>query len=303
MSSAVREGAPAGALPVRRESSRQWRRMVRIDGWGALLLPLVAFLLLVFVAPLVMTLAKSVTDPTPGLQNYRDLVANPLYLRVLANTFTTALAVTVVTLLLAFPYAYLMTLAGPRWRAVLLAVVLVPFWTSLLVRSFALVLLLRDSGVFNTALMGAGLVDAPVPLIRNLTGVLFGMVQVTLPFAVLPIYATMRTIDRRLVQAAEGLGARPSSAFWRVFVPLTAPGVAAGSLLVFIQALGFYITPTLLGGPKNMMVGELIVQQVSSVLNFGFAAALATVLLVTTFLLLAVASRFVDLRRYVMGRP
>jgi putative spermidine/putrescine transport system permease protein len=142
-----------------------------------------------------------------------------------------------------------------------------------------------------------------VPLIRNLTGVLFGMVQVTLPFAVLPIYATMRTIDRRLVQAAEGLGARPSSAFWRVFVPLTAPGVAAGSLLVFIQALGFYITPTLLGGPKNMMVGELIVQQVSSVLNFGFAAALATVLLVTTFLLLAVASRFVDLRRYVMGRP
>jgi putative spermidine/putrescine transport system permease protein len=277
--------------------------MVRIDGWGALLLPLVAFLLLVFVAPLVMTLAKSVTDPTPGLQNYRDLVANPLYLRVLANTFTTALAVTVVTLLLAFPYAYLMTLAGPRWRAVLLAVVLVPFWTSLLVRSFALVLLLRDSGVFNTALMGAGLVDAPVPLIRNLTGVLFGMVQVTLPFAVLPIYATMRTIDRRLVQAAEGLGARPSSAFWRVFVPLTAPGVAAGSLLVFIQALGFYITPTLLGGPKNMMVGELIVQQVSSVLNFGFAAALATVLLVTTFLLLAVASRFVDLRRYVMGRP
>jgi len=275
----------------------QW---LRFDGGGALVLPLLLFLILIFVAPLVVMLSRSLTDPSLGLQNYRDLFANSVYLRVLGNTFLIATIVTAVTLALAYPYAYLMTLVGPTWRMIMLGLVLVPFWTSILVRSFALVLFLRDTGAFNATLQSLGVIDEPIPLIRTLPGVVFGMVQVALPFAVLPIFATMQNIDRRLLLAAESLGARPSGAFWRIFVPLSAPGVAAGLLLTFIQALGYYITPALLGGPKNMMIGELIVQQVSSVLRFGFAAALATLLLVTTLLLLLVASRFVDLQKHLM---
>ncbi|MFQ4149672.1 ABC transporter permease [Arthrobacter sp. LAPM80] len=293
----LRLPAPTPSAVKRRAS-----RLVRIDGWGALVLPLLVFLVLVFIVPLFVMLQKSFTDPNLGWQNYTAIFAQSVYVKVLGNTFFTAAVVTIVTLLLAFPYAYLMTLATPAWRSVMMVLVLVPFWTSILVRSFALVLLLRDTGVLNTLAQDAGVIDQPLTIIRTMGGVVFGMVQVALPFAVLPIYATMRTIDRRLLQAAEGLGDRPSGAFLRVFVPLSLPGVAAAVLLTFVQALGYYITPALLGGPKNTMIGELIVQQVSTVLRFGFAAALATMLLVTTFILIGIASKYFDLQKHLMGR-
>lgn len=288
--------------PAPYSPARKVGRFFRIDGWGALVLPLLVFLLLVFILPLFVMLQKSFTDPTFGWQNYTAIFAQSVYVKVLGNTFLTAAIVTVATLILAFPYAYLMTLATPKWRTVMMVLVLVPFWTSILVRSFALVLLLRDTGVLNTLAQDSGLIDQPVTIIRTMSGVVIGMVQVALPFAVLPIYATMRTIDRRLLQAAEGLGDRPSGAFVRIFVPLSLPGVAAAILLTFVQALGYYITPALLGGPKNTMIGELIVQQVSTVLRFGFAAALATMLLVTTFLLIGLASKYFDLQKHLMGR-
>lgn len=278
------------------------RRTFGWDGWGVLVIPLLVFLGLLFVAPIVALIVKSFTDPTLGLENYRAIFADSVYVRVLVNTFVVAVTVTVVTLALGYPYAYLMTLATPKWRALMLVVILVPFWTSILVRSFALILLLRDTGVLNTVAIDAGLLDEPIPLLRTLPGVIFGMVQIALPFTVLPIYATMRSIDPRLMLAAQALGDRPSGAFWRVFVPMSASGVAAGVLLTFVQALGYYITPALLGGPKNMMIGELIVQQVSSVLRFGFASALAVLLLVTTFILLALAGRVVNVERMLMGR-
>jgi putative spermidine/putrescine transport system permease protein len=255
----------------------------------------------VFVAPLVSVLARSFTDPTPGLGNYADFFRSPVYLDVLGNTFRISGLVTLVSLLLGFPYAYLMTLASPFWRGVMLVAVLIPFWTSLLVRTFAWVLMLGDTGVINQFLMSIGLVDEPMDLIRNQTGVLVGMVQVMLPYAVLPMYATMRQIDRRLVQAAEGLGARPISAFWRIYAPLTLPGVAAASLLVFISSIGFYVTPALLGGPKDVMIGELIVQQLSAVLRWGFASALAVVLLAMTAVLLLVVSRIVNIGKFLGG--
>lgn len=278
------------------------RAYLAFDGWGLLILPLLVFLLVFFVAPLAFMIAKSFTDPTLSLDNYREIFSASIYVKVLVNTFVIALTVTAVTMLLAYPYAYLMTISRPAWRNLLILLILVPFWTSVLVRSFALVLLLRDTGVINSIAMDLGVIDEPLSIMRSMKGVMFGMVQVALPFAVLPMYATMRNIDPRLTEAAQGLGDRPSGAFWRVFVPLSMPGVAAGLLLTFIQALGYYITPSLLGGPKNTMIGELIVQQVSTVLQFGFAAALAVLLLTTTFALLAIASRFMDLERLLMGR-
>ncbi|GAA4102561.1 ABC transporter permease [Nocardioides kongjuensis] len=304
MSSTVTPTVPqeAGRAPAAGSSPAPARRRPRIlDGWGLLVLPLVAFLLVVFVAPLVSIFARSFTDPTTGLGNYRDFLGSPVYLDVLGNTFRISGLVTLVTLLLGFPYAYLMTLAPPLWRNLMLVAVLIPFWTSLLVRTFAWVLMLGDTGVINQFLMSVGLIDEPAQLIRNQTGVLVGMVQVMLPYAVLPMYATMRQIDRRLVQAAEGLGARPISAFWRVYAPLTAPGVAASCLLVFISSIGFYVTPALLGGPKDMMIGELIVQQLSAVLRWGFAAALAVILLLVTAALLLLVSRIVNIGKFMGG--
>ncbi|MEZ0076067.1 ABC transporter permease [Planotetraspora sp. GP83] len=272
------------------------RGLPRLDRWGLLVLPLAGFLLAVLVWPLTAVLLRSFTDPEPGVENYLAFFHSPVYLDVLVNTFVTAGLVTLVTLLLGFPYSYLMTLASPFWRGALMLAVLVPFWTSLLVRTFAWVLILRDTGVVNELLPGP-----PVPLLRNLPGVLIGMVQVMLPFAVLPMYAAMRGIDRRLLQAAEGLGARPAFAFWRIYAPLAVPGVAASALLVFVSSLGFYVTPALLGGPKNIMIGELIVQQLSGVLRWGFASALAVILLVVTGGLLMLMSRLVDLRRLLGG--
>jgi putative spermidine/putrescine transport system permease protein len=273
-----------------------------LNKWGLLVLPLAVFLLLVFITPLAVILARSVTDPELGVDNYVDFFGSSVYFDVLVNTFEISGLVTLLTLLLGFPYAYLMTLASPFWRAVLLVAVLVPFWTSLLVRTFAWKLLLDNTGIVNTFLVDQGVIDEPLALIRNQTGVLIGMVQVMLPYAVLPLFAAMRGVDRRLVDAAEGLGARPIVAFWRIFAPLTLPGVVAATLLVFISSIGFYVTPALLGGPKSMMIGELIVQQLSGVLNWGFASALAVVLLVVTSLLLLVVSRFVRIGRLIGGQ-
>ncbi|GAA1916765.1 ABC transporter permease [Nocardioides marmoribigeumensis] len=263
--------------------------------------PLLVFLLLVFVAPLATILARSFTDPGVGLQNYRAFFDSSVYADVLLNTFRISGLVTLITLLLGFPYAYLMTLATPFWRGAMLVAVLIPFWTSLLVRTFAWVLMLNNTGVVNEFLLSIGVIDEPLTLIRNQTGVVIGMVQVMLPYAVLPLYATMRGVDRRLVQAAEGLGARPIFAFWRVYAPLTAPGVVAAALLVFISSIGFYVTPALLGGPKDVMIGELIVQQLSAVLRWGFASALAVILLVVTALLLLLVSRVVNIGKFLGG--
>lgn len=289
-------GTPAALQP------KSKRTYFAIDGWGALVLPLLIFLVVVFLVPLVAMLVKSFTDPEPGFGNYVAVFAEPLYMKVILNTFYVAVLVTVVTLLLAYPYAYLMTLVPPLWRNIMMVIMLIPFWTSVLVRSFALIVLLRDTGVINTVLTDIGAIDEPVTMLRTFGGVVFGMVQVSLPFAVLPMYATMSGIDKRLGLAAQNLGARPSGAFWRVFVPLSLPGVAAGLLLTFIQALGYYITPALLGGPQNTMIGELIVQQVSAVLRYGFAAALATMLLVLTLVLLGAAGKFLNLEKALMRR-
>lgn len=290
------EGTPSG--PGR---ARRLGLSLLPDRWGLLMVPLLVFLLLVFVAPLVVILARSFTDPVTGLQNYRDFFGSPVYADVLVNTFRISGLVTLLTLVLGFPYAYLMTLASPFWRGVMLVAVLIPFWTSLLVRTFAWVLMLNNTGVVNDFLLSTGLIDEPLTLIRNQTGVVIGMVQVMLPYAVLPMYATMRGIDRRLVQAAEGLGARPVSAFWRVYAPLTAPGVVAAALLVFISSIGFYVTPALLGGPRDVMIGELIVQQLSAVLRWGFASALAVILLLVTGALLLLVSRFVNIGKLLGG--
>lgn len=268
-----------------------------ISKWGWLAMPLLGFLAFAFMVPLVLMVIRSLTDPPgAGLSNYAEFFASEANIRVLGNTFYIALVSTIACLLIGYPYAYLMAIVPQRAAGLLLIFVMVPFWSSLLVRTFAWEVILRDTGLINTALKSLGLITEPLPLIRNTFSVIIGMSQILLPFMVLPLYTVMQRIDPELTRAAANLGAPPFQAFRRVFLPLSFPGIAAGCLLVFVLALGFYITPTILGSPRDTMISRFIADQIQQRLNWGLGTAMAVVLMVLTFVVLAVASRFVKLR-------
>jgi putative spermidine/putrescine transport system permease protein len=252
----------------------------------ALLTPSVILVLAVFVIPLALMLFRAFTDPVVGFGNFTWYLGNEVQRRVLLRTFTTGLEVTAICLVLGYPYAYAMVAFGPKVRAVLTLLVLVPFWTSLMVRTFAWVILLQDNGPAHAVLSLFGLGD--VKLIRTNLGVVIGMSQILLPFMVLPLYAVMSGIDRRLVLASSSLGAHPLTSFTRIWAPLTMPGVGAGCLMVFISSLGFYVTPALLGSPDNALISQQIYVQINSLLEWGRGAAMGVVLLFVTFLVLAV---------------
>lgn len=250
---------------------------------GVLLLPAALLLAIFFLVPLALMVSTSLRE---GVGTYTEIFQSPVYRLVLWNTVRTAVLTTLLCLLLAYPYAYVLTRVGPRTRLIMLGVVLLPFWTSLLVRSFAWVGLLQDSGIINGALQALGLTDEPLQLIRTPLGVLIGMVHVLLPYMVLPLVTTMGQIDGSVLRAAGSLGAGPFRRFGRVFLPLSMPGVVSGSVLVFVLSLGFYITPALLGDARDAMIGETIVQEVT---RYGpvTASALGLLLLVGTLVSLA----------------
>ena len=260
--------------------------LFRDAGWLAA--PAVVLLVGVLILPLAIVVLRSFTEPQPGLQNYAWFLGSAVNMTVLKRTFTIAAWVTIASLVCAYPYAYAMTVVGRNVRLLLILCVLVPFWLSGVVRTLAWVILLQDSGVINSVLRGIGL--SPVKLIRTQLGVVIGMTQVLLPFMILPIYSVMKGIDQRLLQAAQSLGARPLRAFVQVYIPLSLPGVFAGAIIVFILSLGFYITPALLGGPRSTMLSSLVQNQVLSLLNWGRGGAMGVVLLVATFVLLALAT-------------
>jgi putative spermidine/putrescine transport system permease protein len=274
-------------------------RMPRLaaNRWSLLLLPAAVFLGVFFLAPLVLMSLRSVTDPVgAGLSNYEKFFAQEAYLRVLTNTFWIAAISTVTCLVIGYPFAYLMTIAPGRVAGLLLIAVLLPFWSSLLVRTFAWQVILRDTGIINQFLIDLGLIKEPLTLIRTTLGVIIGMSHILLPFMVLPLWAVMRRIDPEFGRAAANLGAPPATAFFRVFLPLSLPGILAGCLLVFILALGFYITPALLGGLRDQMISQLIVQQIQQRLDWGFGTAMSVLLVGITLVILFVMSRAVRLR-------
>src|SRR3954469_22263363 len=188
--------------------------------------------------------------------------------------------VSVLCLVLGYPVAYFLASTRPPWPTIGIVFVLLPFWTSILVRTYGWMILLGRNGILNRFLLETGLIATPLPLLNNMSGVLIGMVHVLLPYMVFPIYAVMLRIDPGLIAAAEGLGAPGWQIFRRIYLPLTLPGVLAGTTLVFILSIGFYITPALLGGGRVVMIAVLSEKQVREFLNWGFAAALSMVLLV-----------------------
>ena len=216
-----------------------------------------------------------------------------IYLSVLGRTFEVSAVVTLLCLVLAFPVAYLLATQPPARANMLMILVLLPFWTSLLVRTAAWIVVLQEHGLLNNALISLGLVAKPLALIYNRTGVYIAMTHVLLPFAVLPLYSVMKGINPIYMRAAKSLGARPTVAFLRVYLPLTAPGLAAGGLLVFILALGYYITPELIGGAADQMLSHFIAYYTADTVNWGMASALGALLLTATLALYGVYNRLV----------
>jgi spermidine/putrescine transport system permease protein len=266
----------------RRPAARAW----------SLLGPGMLWLVLFFLVPLLIMAAYSLmprgtyggVQPGFTLQHYRRFF-DPLYLAILQRTLVWSLVCTAVCLLLGYPVAYLVARAG-RWRAVLLFLVVLPFWTSFLVRTFAMIFLLRDSGLVNTVLLRLGLIDAPLTLLYTPFAVLLGLVYGFLPFMILPIYASLEKLDPTLLEAAETLGATPLAGFRRITLPLSLPGVVAGCFLVFIPAMGSFLTSYLLGGAKQLMIGNLIQNQFAAARNWPFGSAASFV--VTALVLVAV---------------
>jgi ABC-type spermidine/putrescine transport system permease subunit I len=243
----------------------------------SLCLPALALFCVLFAVPVGRLLGLSVEGGS--LAAYHRALTAPAYMDVFVLTFWIALAVTGLTLLLGYPVAYLMATTTRTWRAVGFMLVLLPLWTSVLVRTYAWMVLLGRNGVVNKALIGLGLIERPMGFLYTTNGVLIGMVHVLLPYMVLPLYASLRRLDPSLLQAAEGLGAPGWRVLARIVLPLTAGGIAAGCVLVFVLSLGFFITPALLGGGRVVMIGVMIQQQVSELLDWNFAAALSALLL------------------------
>jgi ABC-type spermidine/putrescine transport system permease subunit I len=267
-----------------------------------LALPALAILSVAFLWPLAKLALLSLSAPGGTLAAYREILGDDIYRHVFANTFVFALVVTAVALVIAYPIAYALTRLSLGWRAALFACVLFPLWISVLVRTFSWMLLLEKNGPINRFLIGSGLIDTPLPLLFNSTGVLIGMVHVLLPYAVLPIYAALVRIDPALLRASEGLGASPVTTFRRVLLPLSARGIATAATFVFLLSLGFFVTPMLLGGSRNLTLSMLIESLVNERLDWPLAAAGSMVLLAASLLILAVAGRFVPVRTLAEAR-
>ena len=267
-----------------------------------LLAPAVIFLLWWFLVPLGRFLALAFTGDAKTPAPFTELAGSEVYQRVFLATLLVAVFVTVITVLLAYPLAYALCRMKGFWFTLGLYGVLFPLWISTLVRTFSWMLLLEKNGPINRSLVDIGVIDTPLSLLFNNTGVIIGMVHVLLPYAVLPLYSAMSRIDRRLLLASDGLGAGPLSTFCRVYLPLSMPGLIGGAGFVFLFALGFYITPAILGGPKSMTLSMLIAGFVSERLAWPLAAAGSVLLIAIVLALRALVARLVPLNQGMLAR-
>ncbi len=258
-----------------------------------LLLPALVILAIVFLAPLGRLAVLSVSAPAGALAPYRELVGEPVYRIVFANTVVLALIVSAVSLVIGFALAWALTRLSEGWRATIFGCIILPLWISVLVRTFSWMLLLEKSGPINRAAIALGLTSEPFALLFNTTGVAIGMIHVLLPYAVLPIYAALVRIDPALLQASDGLGASTARTFFKVLLPLAARGIATAATFTFLLSLGFFVTPALLGGPSSTTIPMLIDSFVNERLDWPLAAAASILLLAMALAVIGLASRFV----------
>jgi putative spermidine/putrescine transport system permease protein/mannopine transport system permease protein len=257
------------------------------------------YLAVFFVWPLARVALRSVMEPHPGFGNYTKILLGGPFLQILFYTLEVAAIVTVVSLLIAYPIAALTARMQGRKLQLMTALIVGSLWTSAVIRSYAWMILFQRYGIVNEALIWLGIADSPVRILQTTTAVVIGMVHVLLPFMLLPLIAAMRRIDPNLLRAGRILGANPFRLFLRVYFPLSLPGVHAGTVLVFISSLGFFITPSLLGGGRTTMAAMIIEQEADVYLDWPMASAIATVLLAFTLVLYLVYGRLarVDVTR------
>jgi len=241
-------------------------------------------------------------DGSFSFENYERMLNSRAYFRIFMTTFKISMLTTLFCALLGYPLAYFMSQISRKWASICMIGVLIPFWTSLLVRTYAWLVLLQKKGLVNDIAIDLGLIAEPIKFVHNTSGTLIGMVHIMLPFLILPLYANMRAIDSHCIKAASSLGATPTRAFWTVFFPLSIPGLLAGLLIVFVLCLGFYVTPAVLGGGKVIMAAMKISSNIELYFSWGAASALGVVLLVVTMIILFIASKLVSLDQLGQGR-
>ncbi|WP_038098080.1 ABC transporter permease [Thioalkalivibrio sp. HK1] len=265
--------------------------------------PAIVLILIILIVPVGWLFYVSFIGADGGFsfENYQRMIERKSYARIFKTTFEVSFLTTALCILIGYPLAYFISRLPNRLANLCLITVLLPFWTSLLVRTYAWLVLLQKRGIVNDWAISLGLWEEPIKIVHNLSGTLIGMVHIMLPFLVLPVYGAMRSVDQDFMKAASNLGANPRYAFWTVFFPLTAPGLIAGSLMVFILCLGFFVTPAVLGGGKVILVSMKIVSNIELFVNWGAASALGVVLLVLTLAVLWLASRFMNLDRITKG--
>ncbi|WP_317302200.1 ABC transporter permease [Acidaminococcus timonensis] len=259
-----------------------------------LVLPAMGWLGLFFALPLLIVVIVSFASRTPygqvvfnwTLENYIQFL-EPLYLKIFVFTLGTAFLTTLLTFAMGYPVAYTIAMVLPKkWQQAGIILVMIPFWINFLIRSYSWVIILRAHGLVNSFLMSIGAIEVPLQLLYNNTAVLIGMVYGLLPFMVLPIYVSLEQMDKRLLEAASDLGAGPLTAFRKITLPLTMPGVAAGSILVFISSLGMFVVPDIMGGAKSSLMGNVIQNQFLSARDWPFGSALSIILALLSLIMI-----------------
>jgi ABC-type spermidine/putrescine transport system permease subunit I len=273
-----------------------WRS---IDPAFYLLLPILILLVVFMVVPVFRIFALSFFDPDFTLKHYLKFYKVGIYLQILLRTLTISLMVCICCLIVGYPVAYLMADVPPRTAKILLIFVVLPMWTGILVRTYAWMVLLGRKGILNKFLIYLDVIAEPIKVLYTTNAVVLAMVQILVPLMILPLYATMKGIDRNLLKASNILGAGPLRTFWRIFLPLSTPGILAGFTLVFILSMAFFITPALVGGRKDIMIAMLIESQVTRLLNWGFAAALSLILMSLTLIIILVFNKFIGINRFL----
>ncbi|MFZ1726730.1 MAG: ABC transporter permease [Albidovulum sp.] len=256
-----------------------------------LLLPLLLFLGLTYLVPFLGVIRWSVTLPEPGLGQYRTAFSDPLVQSVFLRTIRICLAVTVASVLAGYVIALLWVRGGPVQKLLVELCILIPFWISVLTRAFGWLALLSNRGIINDWLQWAGILSEPLTMVRNEFGVIVGMTHFLIPFAVFPLASSMRNLDERVLMAARGMGASRARVFWRVMVPMTLPGILGAALVVFVFALGFFVTPAILGGGRSVMAAELIYLRIFQSPDWGLGAAISVIMMVAVGGLLALMMR------------
>lgn len=275
---------------------KTWRS---IDPAFYLLLPMLVLFVFFMVLPTVRIFILSFFDPDFTLKHYIKFFQVSIYFQILLRTLFVSLIVSICCLIVGYPVSYLMADVSPKTAKILLIFVILPMWTGILVRTYAWMVLLGRQGLMNKLLIYFDLVSEPIKVLYTTKAVILAMVQILVPLMVLPLYATMKGIDRDLLKASQILGAGPLRTFLRVFLPLSTPGIMAGFTLVFIISIAFFITPMLVGGRKDIMIAMVIESQVTRLLNWGFAAALSLILMTVTLIIIAVFNKFIGINRFI----